>query len=180
MWCVDRAVVQRPRLPVGSARSPLPDLAAQVRRRLCDRPFRHPAFRRWAKVDNLGAMHSARRTSSRRARAQGRRIDSRPLRRRRPVARHRGEGAGRPRFVRSAMYELESCVARIREDRVHAVELVVPMHVCPYLSPALDGPSEVAVLDRPMSAQLDRQPFRLRRFWHPRHPCCRHPSMLTG
>lgn len=64
---------------------------------------------------------------------------------------------GAPRFVRSAMYQLESCVARVRECPTHAVEFVVPMLVCPYLSPesrAICRDHDVAYLDLEGNARL--------------------------
>ena len=64
---------------------------------------------------------------------------------------------GAPRFVRSTVYELESCVARIRRDPAHAAQLVVPMRVCPYLSPesrAICRDHDVAYLDLEGNARL--------------------------
>ena len=44
---------------------------------------------------------------------------------------------GAPRFVRSAIYQLESYVSRIREsDQAYAGQRFIPMLVCPYLSAA--------------------------------------------
>ncbi|MCY3624112.1 MAG: hypothetical protein OXH68_20670 [Gammaproteobacteria bacterium] len=57
---------------------------------------------------------------------------------------------GAPRFVRSAVYELESYVARISQSPAHAAEQVVPMLACPYLSPesrAICRDHDVAYLD---------------------------------
>lgn len=58
---------------------------------------------------------------------------------------------GAPRFVRSAVYQLESFVARIREsDNAHAAQRFIPMLVCPYLSPesrAICTDHDVAYLD---------------------------------
>ena len=62
-----------------------------------------------------------------------------------------------PRFVRSAVYELESCVARITQDPAYAAEPVVPMLVCPYLSPesrAICRDHDVAYLDLEGNARL--------------------------
>ena len=42
---------------------------------------------------------------------------------------------GAPRFVRSAVYQLQSCVARIRQYSANGPEQIVPLLVCPYLSP---------------------------------------------
>ena len=64
---------------------------------------------------------------------------------------------GAPRFVRSAMYELESCAARIRQCPAHAAELIVPMLVCPYLSPesrAICRDHDVAYLDLEGNARV--------------------------
>ena len=64
---------------------------------------------------------------------------------------------GAPRFVRSAVYELETCVARIRQYPAHAAEQVVPMLVCPYLSPesrAICRDHDVAYLDLEGNARL--------------------------
>ncbi|MDE0658567.1 MAG: hypothetical protein OXI79_02845 [Gammaproteobacteria bacterium] len=64
---------------------------------------------------------------------------------------------GAPRFVRSAMYELESCVARIKQYPAHATEQVVPMLVCPYISPesrAICRDHDVAYLDLEGNARL--------------------------
>ena len=64
---------------------------------------------------------------------------------------------GAPRFVRSAVYQLQSYVARIRQYPAHAAELVVPMLVCPYLSPesrAICRDHDVAYLDLEGNARL--------------------------
>lgn len=64
---------------------------------------------------------------------------------------------GAPRVVRSAMYELESCVARIRECPALTADFVVPMLVSPYLSPesrAICRDHDVAYLDLEGNARL--------------------------
>lgn len=64
---------------------------------------------------------------------------------------------GAPRFVRSAVYELESRVTRIRECPAHAAEFIVPMLVCPYISPESRGicrDHDVAYLDLEGNARL--------------------------
>ena len=64
---------------------------------------------------------------------------------------------GAPRFVRSAVYELESYVARIRQSPAHGAEQVVPMLVSPYLSPesqAICRDHDIAYLDLEGNARL--------------------------
>ena len=64
---------------------------------------------------------------------------------------------GAPRFVRSAMYELESCVARIRQSPEPGAQQAVPMLVSPYLSPesrAICRDHDVAYLDFEGNARL--------------------------
>ena len=64
---------------------------------------------------------------------------------------------GAPRFVRSAVYELQSCVARISQHPAHSAEQVVPMLVSPYLSPesrAICSDHDVAYLDLEGNARL--------------------------
>lgn len=64
---------------------------------------------------------------------------------------------GAPRFVRSAVYQLQSYVARIRQYPAHAAEQLVPMLVCPYLSPesrAICRDHDVAYLDLEGNARL--------------------------
>ena len=64
---------------------------------------------------------------------------------------------GAPRFVRSAVYELESHVTRIRQSPARGAEQVVPMLVSPYLSPesqAICRDHDVAYLDFEGNARL--------------------------
>ena len=64
---------------------------------------------------------------------------------------------GAPRFVRSAVYELQSCAARIKQYPAHSAEQVVAMLVCPYLSPesrAICRDHDVAYLDLEGNARL--------------------------
>ncbi len=64
---------------------------------------------------------------------------------------------GAPRYVRSAVYHLESCVARIRQSPAQRAEQVVPMLVCPYLSPesrAICRDYDIAYLDLEGNARL--------------------------
>ena len=64
---------------------------------------------------------------------------------------------GAPRLVRSAVYELESYVARIGQHPANAAEQAVPMLVCPYLSPesrAICRDHDVAYLDLEGNARL--------------------------
>ena len=64
---------------------------------------------------------------------------------------------GAPRFVRSAVYRLESCAARIRQSPAHSADQVVPMLVTPYLSPesrAICRDHDVAYLDLEGNARL--------------------------
>ena len=61
---------------------------------------------------------------------------------------------GAPRFVRSAVYELQSCAARVKQ---YSAEQVVAMLVCPYLSPesrAICRDHGVAYLDLEGNARL--------------------------
>ena len=67
------------------------------------------------------------------------------------------ETHGAPRFVRSAVYQLESYVARVRQNPTHGAEQVVPMIVSPYLSPdsrAICRDHDVAYLDLEGNARL--------------------------
>ncbi len=65
---------------------------------------------------------------------------------------------GAPRFVRSGVYQLESCVARLRQSgEAHAARRLIPMLVSPYLSPesrAICTDHDVAYLDLAGNARL--------------------------
>ncbi|MYD69356.1 MAG: hypothetical protein F4W89_01225 [Acidobacteria bacterium] len=65
---------------------------------------------------------------------------------------------GAPRFVRSGVYQLESCVARLRQSRAHSrSRRLIPMLVSPYLSPAsraICSGHDVAYLDLAGNARL--------------------------
>lgn len=65
---------------------------------------------------------------------------------------------GAPRFVRSGVYQLESCVARLRQSgEANGVRRLIPMLVSPYLSPAsraICTDHDVAYLDLAGNARL--------------------------
>ena len=65
---------------------------------------------------------------------------------------------GAPRFVRSGVYQLESCVARLRQSgEANGVRRLIPMLVSPYLSPASRAiciDHDVAYLDLAGNARL--------------------------
>ena len=65
---------------------------------------------------------------------------------------------GAPRYVRSGVYHLESCVARLRQSReVNGGRRLIPMLVTPYLSPesrAICRDHDVAYLDLVGNARL--------------------------
>ena len=65
---------------------------------------------------------------------------------------------GAPRFVRAGVYELESCVSRLRQSgEVNRGRRVIPMLVSPYLSPesrAICTDHDVAYLDLAGNARL--------------------------
>ena len=68
------------------------------------------------------------------------------------------QAQGAPRFVRSAVYRLESCVAHIRQSAApHPAEQIVPVLVSSYLSPesrAICLEHDVAYLDLEGNARL--------------------------
>ena len=78
---------------------------------------------------------------------------------------------GAPRFVRSAVYHLESCVARIRQSPAQRAEQVVPMLVCPYLSPesrAICRDYDGVYIDRSVSSRPKPETRALRSIFTPK------------